>query len=180
MRTWAGHVVFAVVLIGSVAARERGADLPADDVRLLEPAIVRVAGSHGLNFRGYRTTSGIVTRTLVFDAPGCSQPVRVSPRQWTFEEESLRERVPDQAYTRRYIYFDRSWHAPDPQGVFVQGMKYRALAMFGLTDSAPSRYLLLVEAPKNCRGAEAVDWRDVWNRSYLAAAHADGSAASGQ
>ncbi len=165
-----GHTVFAAVLIGSLAAQERVADWFEDDASLLEPAILRIAGSHGLHLREYRTTNGIMTRTLVFDVPGCSQPVQVSLRLATFEERSLMESLPEQSYTRRYIYFDQSWDRPNPQGAFAQRMKYSALAMFGLTEYVPSRYLVLVETPKTCRAAEAVDWSSVWNRDYLAAA----------
>ncbi|MBV9288383.1 MAG: hypothetical protein JO288_11285 [Hyphomicrobiales bacterium] len=107
---------------------------------------------------------------LVFEAPGCSLPVQVSPRLSNFEEESLMDYAPEQGYTRRYLYFDRSWDKPAPRAAFLQRMKYWALAMFGLTDYTPSRYLILVEAPKNCQSAEAVDWRSVWKRDYLAGA----------
>ena len=113
-----------------------------------------------------------MTRTLVFDAPGCSQPVQVSLRLSTFEEKSLMKSASEQGYTRRYVYFDQSWDRPEPRAAFVQRMKYSALTMFGLTEYVPSRFLVLVETPKNCRTAEAVDWRLVWNRDYLAAAQA--------
>jgi hypothetical protein len=130
-----------------------------------------------LDLREYKKTSGMTSRTLVFEAPGCSQPVTVSARLSTFEEESLMEHDPVQGYTRRYIYFDRSWDTPEPRAAFAQRMKYSALAMFGLTEYVPSRYLILVEAPKNCRAAEAIDWRSAWKRSYLAA---DATAAQAQ
>ncbi|MBV8104957.1 MAG: hypothetical protein JO223_10105 [Hyphomicrobiales bacterium] len=83
------------------------------------------------------------------------------------------ESAPEQGYTRRYIYFNRSWDTPDPRAAFVQRMKYGVLAAFGLTEYVPSWYLILVETPKNCRTAAAVDWRSVWNRNYLVAAHPD-------
>ena len=174
MRAWAGHAVFATILMGSLAAQNRAADWPDNkSARLLEPAILRVAGSYGLNLHEYRTTSGTTSRTLVFEALGCSQPVKVSLRLSTFEEESLMESAPEQGYTRRYIYFNRSWDTPDPRAAFVQRMKYGVLAAFGLTEYVPSWYLILVETPKNCRTAAAVDWRSVWNRNYLVAAHPD-------
>ncbi len=113
-----------------------------------------------------------MTRTLVFDAPNCSQPVQVSLRLSTFEEESLTEPGSESGYTRRFIYIDRSWDRPDPRAVFVEHMKYSALAMFGLTEYVPSRYLVLVETPKNCRAAEDIDWSSAWSRDYLGVAHA--------
>ncbi|HZZ62584.1 MAG TPA: hypothetical protein VFE63_15695 [Roseiarcus sp.] len=41
--------------------------------------------------------------------------------------------------------------------------------MFGLTEYAPSRRLLLVEAPVDCPAAKTVDWRSIWDRPNLAA-----------
>jgi hypothetical protein len=46
-------------------------------------------------------------------------------------------------------------------------MKYAALAVFGLTRYVPSGYLLLVESPSHCSVADAIDWRNVWDRDYL-------------
>ncbi len=171
MRAWAAHAVFAAMLIGSLVTRERAADALADSVSL-EPAVLRVAGSHGWGFDDQRTTSGMVSRALVFEAPGCSQPVFVSLRLSSFEEETIMQYVQEQGYIRRYIYFDRTWDAPDPRAAFLQRMKYAVLAMFGMTEYEPSRYLLQVEAPSHCQSAKTIDWRPVWSRDTLAAAQA--------
>ena len=174
MRGWAAHAIFATILLGSLAVQGRATDSLSDDASILEPAILRVAGSHGLELHEYRKGGGMMPRALIFEAPGCSQPVQVSSRLWTFEEETLMEKAPEQSYTRRYIYFDQSWDTPHPRAVFVQRMKYRVLAMFGLTEYEPSPYLILVETPKNCVTAEAIDWRSVWSRNYLFAAQSPG------
>ncbi len=171
MRVWAAHAVFAAILIGSLAARGLAAD-PLDDNASHERAVLRVAGSHGWGFGEYRATSGILRPTLVFEAPGCSQPVLVSLHSWTFEDEAITQSAPQQGYARRYIYFDMTWDTPDRQAAFVQRMKYRVLAMFGLTEYEPSQYLLLVETPPHCQAAQAIDWGPVWNRDTLAAAQA--------
>ena len=52
-------------------------------------------------------------------------------------------------------------------------MKYAALATFGLTRYVPSGHLLLVDSPLRCQTADAIDWRDVWNRDYIGTARAD-------
>ncbi len=175
MRTWAAHAVFAAILIGSLVTRERAADALADSVSL-EPAVLRVAGSHGWGFDDYRTTSGTVSRTLVFEAPGCSQPVFVSLRLSSFEEETTTQYAPEPGYARRYVYFDRTWDAPDPRAAYLRRMKNAVLAKFGMTEYEPSRYLLLVEAPPHCHAAETIDWRPVWSRDTLAAAQANATA----
>jgi len=50
------------------------------------------------------------------------------------------------------------------------------LAMFGMTEYEPSRYLLLVEAPPHCHAAETIDWRPVRSGNTLAAAQANAEA----
>jgi hypothetical protein len=173
MRTWAAHTVFAAMLIGSLVTRERAADALGDNISL-EPAVLRVAGSHDWGLGEHRT-SGLVP-TLVFEAPGCSQPVFVSLRLSSFQEETMMHYAPESGYVRRYIYFDRTWDTPDARATYLQGMKYAVLAKFGMTEYEPSPYLLLVEAPPHCRAAETIDWRPVWGRNTLAAAQANAKA----
>src|SRR6266446_2974410 len=67
----------------------------------------------------------------------------------------------------RYVYIDRTWEKPDRLAFFVQRMKYAALATFGLTRYVPSGHLLLVDSPSRCQAADAIDWRNVWNRDYV-------------
>jgi hypothetical protein len=166
---WAAHGLFAVLLAGSIAVRGQAGQSPLDDASLLERGVMSVADSQGLKLREYRRRSGAesLPRVLVFEAPSCSQPVQVSPILWTFEDESFLGSDPEQGYTRRYIYFDRSWDAPRPRAVFIQRMKYRALAMFGLTGYAPSPYLIVVESPKRCPALETADWSGAWNHLYF-------------
>jgi len=52
-------------------------------------------------------------------------------------------------------------------------MKYAALASFGLTPYVPWGHLLLVVSPPRCKIAAAVDWRNMWNRDYIATVRAD-------
>jgi hypothetical protein len=173
VRVRAAHAVLATILVGSLAARERADALP-DDVSFLESSVLRVAASHGWSLNEYRATSGTPSRALVFAAPDCTQPVQVSLRlSSTFEEQTLLEYVREPGYVRRYVYFDRIWDTPDHRAAALQRMKYAALAMFGLTEYAPSWYLLLIEAPSNCRAAQAIDWRSVWNRDDLAVTRAE-------
>jgi hypothetical protein len=52
MKPWLLHVVFAIILVGSLAAKERTIDVLVDSGNL-EPAPMRVARSQGLTFREY-------------------------------------------------------------------------------------------------------------------------------
>lgn len=174
MRVLAAHAVFAAILMASLAAGNQAAEAFVDS-DTLEPAVLSAARSQGLVLREYETIAGTFLRTMVFDATGCSQPVLVSLRLGTFEEEPVQS-APKQGYVRRYIYAEHVWDAPDPRAFWFQRVKYRALAMFGLTKYSPSRYLLRVEASPHCQSANAVDWRRVWNRAYIIAAQTSAEA----
>jgi len=51
--------------------------------------------------------------------------------------------------------------------MFAERIKYAALATLGLTRYMPSGHMLLVESPTDCQAAaDAIDWRNVWNRDY--------------
>jgi hypothetical protein len=149
--------------IRSLAARERAPDVLAES-GALEPAIIRVARSRDLVFRESTTISGTDVHALVFEVPGCSRPVLVFLLMVTFDQEpivvlSAREH----GDVLRYVYIDRTWDKPDRLAIFVERMKYAALATFGLTRFVPSWHLLLIESPSHCHVADAIDWRLVWN-----------------
>jgi len=164
VRVWAGHAVFAAILVGSLAAQQLAAGPPADEGNLLEQGILRVAGAHGLELRRSVATGGVLGRAFEFDAPGCLQPIEVSARWWTLEDEPVMERAPESGSTRRYIYYDRSWEKPMRWAVTAQRIKFRALATFRLSDY-PSSYLLVVDTPGACPEAEKIDWGAVWTRA---------------
>lgn len=161
MRVWAAHALFAAVLIGSLAGRERPAGAPLVGAGL-EPIIVSVARSQGLGFREYLAGNTGEERILAFDAPDCSQPVLATWRLATFEDEATVESAPRQGYQQQFFYIDRKWSRPDSWAVSIQRMKYSLLAMFGLTEYAPSAFTLQVETPRDCPAAQNLDWRSVW------------------
>jgi hypothetical protein len=173
MRAWPVHVVFATILAGSLAAKERVADtlVDLDDVDR-ETAVTRVAESNSLIFREYITLPGTQLPALAFDAPGCSQPVLIVLRV-QFDDEALLRSAREQGGELRYVYIDHSWEKPERLAFFVERMKYAALATFGLTRYVPSGHMLLVGAPSQCQAADGIDWRNVWNRDYVAATGAD-------
>jgi hypothetical protein len=179
MRAWLVHIVFAAILVGSLAARGRAPDVLTERGGL-EPSVLRVARSQGLAFRGYTTIADTGRSALVFEAPGCTQPVRVVLRLLTFEEEPFAQLTPDQGYVRRYVYTDHTWDEPHRLAVWVQRIKYEVLAIFGQAQFFPSWHLIQIEAPTDCRVADTIDWRMVWNRDYLKAmSAADVDAVSG-
>jgi hypothetical protein len=175
VRLWA-HAVFAAVLVGSLASRERSAEAPVDSAGL-ESAALGVARSQGLTFRDYRESDTDWGRTMAFDVLGCAAPLLATWRPATFEDEATTQSALRQGYARQYVYFDRKWNRPNRWAVSIQRMKYGLLALFGRTDYATSGYVLEVEAPRDCPAAERVDWRSAWRRTGVAAvgvSHAGG------
>lgn len=176
MRAWPLHVVFATILAGSLAAKERNADVLVRNDSL-EPVVTRVARTYGLAFQG-DVMLGSSIRALAFDAPGCLRPVLVVVLSAVIDLEPVLRSAREPGDVLRYIYIGRSWDKPDRLAVFTERMKYAALAPFGLTRYVPSQDLLLVESPSRCEAAIAVDWRNVWNRDYVKATPAPIEAAT--
>ena len=172
MRAWLVHIVFAAILMGSLAANWLGADLLVESGNL-ESSVLRVARSNGLVFRGNTMTTGADPSALEFMAPGCSRPVLIVLLRVTFDQEPIVRYAHQKGDTIRYVYIDHIWDAPRRLAVFVQRIKYAALMTIGLTRYMPSWHLLLIESPAHCRGIDAIDWRIAWDRDYLKAAGAD-------
>ena len=101
---------------------------------------------------------------MAFSVAGCSQPMLVTWRSATFEDEAATESAPGQDYQQQYVYFDRKWNRPNLWAVSLQRLKCRLLAVFGKTDYSTSR-LLRVEAPRDCPAAVSIDWRQAWSTS---------------
>jgi hypothetical protein len=175
MRAWPLHVVFLMILVGSLAAKERAPEVLDVDNLALQTAVARIAQSQGLEFREDLTVTG--KNVLAFDAPGCPGPVFVLVRV-VFEQEPLVLSARERGDVVRYVYVDRAWEHPDRLALFVERMKYAALATFGLTRYVPSGHMLLIDSPPQCRIADAIDWRNVWNRDYLGAIPAATEAAT--
>ena len=170
MKFWA-HAVFAAILIGSLASRERSVEPPVTDAGV-GSVVLSVARSQGLSLREYRTSAANGERIMVFDVPGCAEPTSVILRLATFEDQATTELSTPHGYQKQYVYFDRKWDRPRPWAVSIQRMKYSLLALFGRTDYATSNLVLEVEASRECPAAESIDWRPVWSRAYLAVAEA--------
>jgi hypothetical protein len=169
-------VIFACLLVASLVVKKRSGDM-LEESGDLEPAIIRLAQSNGLVFRGYEDVAAAEVRALAFDAPGCTQPVFVAKVEDTFEQGLTLQLAGVPGNVRRYVYIDRSWPIPDRPGVFGERAKQMILAVLGMTRYVPSRRLLLIDSPPGCHAADAIDWRPVWDRDYLAAAQGDPKAA---
>jgi hypothetical protein len=170
MRAWPLHALFTMLLVASLVARERaGGDVlsePAD----MEPAVIRLAQSLGLAYRGLAPLADSDARVLSFDARDCPRPVLIAVLAVSLEAAPVLAEVGAPGDHRRYVYFDQSWTSPERFALLRERAKLAALALAGLTRDVPSWHMLLIEAPQGCRAAEAIDWRPVWDRDYLASA----------
>lgn len=169
MRAWLLHIVFGAILVGSLAAKDRNIDLLMES-SILELAVKRVANSYGLVFRDYAMITDADIRALIYEAPGCTQPVRLVLELVTFDQEQQVARsAREPGYVLRYVYIGGSWDKADRLAVFTERVKYAALASFGLTPYVPSPYLLMVQSPATCAIVDRIDWRIAWRRDHLGA-----------
>src|SRR5437870_13372085 len=106
----------------------------------IEPAVIRVAQSHGLARRDDAAVADENFRALKFEVPGCARPILVVLLSVTFEQEPLVRSLRRRGDTLRYIYLDQTWDTLNRLGVFVEWKKYKMLAGFGLTQYVLSRY----------------------------------------
>lgn len=166
MRAWPLHAVFAVILVGSLAARERGADALDADGRL-EAAAIGLARSQGLVFRAKAAIADTDVPALEFEAPGCSSPVLVALPLVTLDQEPVLRAARAPGDVLRYFYIDRRWDKPERPAILVERLKHAALAAFGLSRYRPTWRLLAVISPAGCRAADAIDWRTIWDRDPL-------------
>jgi hypothetical protein len=169
MRAWLLHIVFAAILVGSLAAKDRKIDVLMES-NILELAVKEVAYSYGLVFRDYVRIADADIRALAFDAPGCTQPVLVVLQLVSFDqEEQVARSYHEPGYEVRHVYIGGSWDKVDRLAVFTQRVKYAVLASFGLSPYVPSPYLLMVRSPAKCAIVDSIDWRIAWRRDHLAA-----------
>src|SRR5215472_279002 len=122
MRAWPLHVVFSTILVGSLAAKERAVDVLEADDATLQTAAARIGESQGLDFREYAKAAGTLP-VVVFEAPGCSEPVLVIAHMF-FEGEPIMHVAGDRGDILRYVYIDRVWDKPDRLARLVARMKY--------------------------------------------------------
>jgi hypothetical protein len=177
MRAWPLHIVFASMLVGSLAAKELAADARVDTADF-EPAVIRVARAQGLAFREYATLTGTGYRAMAFDAPDCSRQILVAVLEENLDRQAMVDLGGEEGDVLRYVYIDRSWDKPDRMALYIQRMKYALLKTFRLSRYDPDPRILLVDAPSGCQIADRLDWRNAWNRDYLAAMRADTEAAN--
>jgi hypothetical protein len=164
MRAWPVRIAFAALLVVSLVGKDRTKEL-FKETPDLEPAVIRVAQAGGLAFRQKTTFAGTDIPVLIFGAANCSLPLLVALLSLTLEEDPTIRSSREPGYALRYVYIEHSWEEPPRLAVYVERVKYAALAMLDLTRYTPFRQVLLVETPPHCSAAGDVDWQGIWQRA---------------
>lgn len=176
MKARVGHALFALVLGGSVLANARPTQPPAKAEQLVD-AVINVARSNDLTFRGRTTLANHLVDALIFDAKGCSEPVTVAVLSVLAEQAPLLEAQNLEGRTLRFAFYDRRWRTPSRPLIVWERKEQTVLALFGLTRFVPSEYMLAIAASSGCKAVDTIDWQNVWDRRYLASHASDRAAA---
>jgi hypothetical protein len=171
-----GHALFALILGSSVLANTRPADHPPADAEQLATAVITIARSNDLTFRGRTALASQLIDALTFDAKGCREPITVALLSVMSEQAPLLETQNLEGRTLYFVFYDRRWRAPDRVAIAWERKQQKALALFGLTRFVPSAYMLAIAAASDCRAADVIDWQNVWDRRYLASLAVDHAA----
>jgi hypothetical protein len=175
MKARVGHALFAVILGGSILANARATN-PSAEVEQLAAAVIKVARSNDLTFRGRTTLANHLIDALTFDAKDCSEPIMVALLSVLAEQAPLLETQNLEGRTLRFVFYDRCWRTPNRPSITWERKEQKVLAVFRLTRFVPSEYVLAIAASSGCKAADAIDWQNVWDRRYLASLAADHAA----
>jgi hypothetical protein len=173
MKAGVGYALFAAILGGSVLANGRPTDHPRDETQRFVAAVVNVARSNNLTFRGRTALANNLIDALTFDAKDCREPITVALLSIVSEQAPLLESQNQEGRTLRFVYYDRRWRTPDRVSITWERKEQKALAVFGLARFVPSHYMLGIAAASDCKAGDAIDWQPVWDRQYLATLAAD-------
>jgi hypothetical protein len=102
MRVWPARILFAGLLVGSLAAKDGSIDV-LPDTPDLEPTVIRVAQAGGLAFRQKTTFAGTDIPVLTFGAADCSLPVLVALLSLTLEEDPTIRSTREPGYALRAL-----------------------------------------------------------------------------
>jgi hypothetical protein len=170
MKRRATHGIFAAILAASIGVNSRIGDVvTAGDIAAgkdILPAVIGVARSYDMALEQESRIADVTV--LTFRVPGCARPLVIAPLDVSLDRVPLVPQLDGEAYAVRYVYLDRAWTKPDHLALVIKWRIHKVLGIFGLSRYVPSGYVLLIDAPRGCRIIDAVNWRPVWDRNYLA------------
>jgi DTW domain-containing protein YfiP len=121
-------------------------------------AIADVLRSHGLRLGENPVKPPKMASIVVyFQRPECDRASLVFPYFINAEAEPLLAHVTVPGFERRFYYLDSSWREQRRISMFFEWLKYAALDLVGASPYVPAD-------PPNCRPADIIDWRVLWEK----------------
>ncbi len=162
MRAWGIRALFAVLLLGALAARIQASDDIESDMR---PAAVELLVSHGYAARVLPAEENALLKGIAFDAPQCGGSVHVFPVRLNLQEAPLFDSVVGAGRVLHIAYLGRTWSEPSRLALRLEWLRHKTLSVVGLGRYATTTTALLIAAPTGCALAESIDWGPLWHRA---------------
>jgi hypothetical protein len=130
--------------------------------------IAQVLQSHGLQLRENPVKPPKVLSVVVyFQRPECDRASLVLPYFINAEAEPLLARVTLPGSERHFYYLDKAWPEQHRVAMFLAWAKYAVLDLLGASPYVPVKRAIVLADPPNCRPAEIIDWRVLWEKNRL-------------
>jgi hypothetical protein len=162
MRAWGIRALFAVLLLGALAARIQASHEPAHDIR---PAVVELLASRGFAAHIVPAKDDSLLKAVAFDAPQCGGSVQVFPVRLNLQEAPLFDAAIGAGHERHIAYLGRTWRELSRLELRLEWIKHKMLSAAGQGLYTANTTALLIAAPSGCRLAESIDWAPLWHRA---------------
>ena len=131
-------------------------------------AIADVLRSHGLQLGENPVKPPKMASIVVyFQRPECDRASLVFPYFINAETEPLLSRVTEPGFDRHFYYMDSSWPEQHRVAMFLEWAKYAVLDLVGKSPYIPTKKAIVLADPPNCRPADMIDWRTLWEKKRL-------------
>jgi hypothetical protein len=128
-------------------------------------AIAQVLESHGLQLRENPVKPPkMLSAVVYFQRPECDRTSLVLPYFINAEAEALLVRATVPGYARRFYYMGESWREQHRVSMFLEWAKYAVLDLVGASPYVPVRKAIVLADPPDCRPANDIDWRVLWEK----------------
>jgi hypothetical protein len=129
-------------------------------------AIADVLRSHGLKLgENPVKPPKLLSVVVYFQRPECDRTSLVLPYFINAEAAPLLARVTTPEFERRFYYMDSSWREQHRVLMFLEWVKFAVLDLIGASPYVPVKTAIVLADPPNCRPAEAIDWRVLWEKT---------------
>ena len=133
-----------------------------------EAAIVQVLRSHGLQLRENPVKPPKLLAAIVyFQRPECERVSLVLPYLINLAAEPFLARVTEPGADRHFYYLDGSWREQRRPAMYLEWVKYAMLDLIGASPYVPVKKAIVLVDPPDCRPADIIDWRVLWEKNRL-------------